>query len=402
MLADRGAEVLVLEARARLGGRTWTDSRLGVPVDLGAAWIEGVDGNPLTGLARRADLRTLATGDSIAAYDHDGRRLGEDEIESIGSEFDALLETAEGLAGEVERDISLGEAMRRALGDEAPGAAERRALDWAMASMATDSAADFDEMSLLGADDDDGFDGESVILPGGYVGIVDYLARGLEVRLAQAVRRIRVLAAGVEVYTHAGRHAADRVVVSVPLGVLAGGGIAFEPGLPPAKRGAIAALRMGVLDKAVLRFPRVAWPGEQNFAFLSARAGEWPTFLNLAPTLGEPLLVGFCAGGYARWMEQQEEARVRARVTAILRTMFGRALPEPTGFLRTRWIADPWTRGSYSFVPVGADAELRDRLAEPVGGRLYFAGEATSRRYPATVHGAYLSGVREAERIVAA
>ena len=72
-----------------------------------------------------------------------------------------------------------------------------------------------------------------------------------------------------------------------------------------------------------------------------------------------------------------------------------------TGMVRTQWASDPFAGGSYSYVPVGATGEEYDALAEPVGSRLFFAGEATSRDYHATVHGAYLSGLREAERIAA-
>ena len=75
-------------------------------------------------------------------------------------------------------------------------------------------------------------------------------------------------------------------------------------------------------------------------------------------------------------------------------------LPEPTGALVTRWAADPFARGSYSFLAVGSSPDDQRALAEPVGERLHFAGEATQEEFFATVHGAYLSGLREAERIL--
>jgi polyamine oxidase len=75
-------------------------------------------------------------------------------------------------------------------------------------------------------------------------------------------------------------------------------------------------------------------------------------------------------------------------------------LPQPTALVRTRWAADPWTRGSYSYVAVGASTTDRERLGAPVGEQLFFAGEATSVDYPATVHGALMSGVRAAEEVI--
>lgn len=72
-------------------------------------------------------------------------------------------------------------------------------------------------------------------------------------------------------------------------------------------------------------------------------------------------------------------------------------VPDPLQSVCTRWGTDSFSLGSYSHVAVGASGDDYDILAESVGdGRLFFAGEATTRRYPATMHGAFLSGLREA------
>jgi monoamine oxidase len=84
----------------------------------------------------------------------------------------------------------------------------------------------------------------------------------------------------------------------------------------------------------------------------------------------------------------------------VLRTIFGQAIPDPVAWQITRWASDPYALGSYSYNAVGASVKTRRVLSEPVEDRLFFAGEATSLKYPATVHGAYLSGQREAERIL--
>jgi monoamine oxidase len=76
-----------------------------------------------------------------------------------------------------------------------------------------------------------------------------------------------------------------------------------------------------------------------------------------------------------------------------------RGVPDPTGALVTRWAADPFALGSYSFVGVGASNDDRRALAAPVDDRLFFAGEATSARYAATVHGAALSGLRASREV---
>ena len=77
-------------------------------------------------------------------------------------------------------------------------------------------------------------------------------------------------------------------------------------------------------------------------------------------------------------------------------------VPDPIQTICTRWGGDPFSYGSYSHVRVQSSGNDYDILAENVGGRLFFAGEATTRQYPATMHGAFLSGLREASRILSA
>src|SRR5688500_16169085 len=74
-------------------------------------------------------------------------------------------------------------------------------------------------------------------------------------------------------------------------------------------------------------------------------------------------------------------------------------VPDPDGFVVTRWRADPFARGSYSYLAVGSSPADRRALATPVGDRLFFAGEATSVDQPATVPGAYVSGQAAAAAI---
>jgi monoamine oxidase len=83
----------------------------------------------------------------------------------------------------------------------------------------------------------------------------------------------------------------------------------------------------------------------------------------------------------------------------VLRGIYGRSIPDPDRVVVTRWGSDPFSLGAYSSISPGASGKDYDTLAEPIGDRVFFAGEATSRSYPATVHGAFLSGEREARRI---
>lgn len=74
-------------------------------------------------------------------------------------------------------------------------------------------------------------------------------------------------------------------------------------------------------------------------------------------------------------------------------------VPNPIQTICTRWGSDPLSYGSYSHVRVQSSGSDYDILAESLGNQLFFAGEATNRQYPASMHGAFLSGLREASRI---
>ena len=133
---------------------------------------------------------------------------------------------------------------------------------------------------------------------------------------------------------------------------------------------------------------------------LSDATGEFPEFLNLAKYTGHSLLVALTGGDFARSLETKSNGRIVGDVMNVLRKIYGASIPDPDRVAVTHWGTDRFAHGSYSHVPVGATDKGYDVLAEPVAnGTLLFAGEATHRRYPGTVHGDFLSGVREAQRV---
>jgi monoamine oxidase len=403
-LVDAGAEVVVVEGRDRVGGRVWTDRSTGLPIDMGASWIHGVEGNPITALAEGAGIRTHATTyENVHLYDDGGARVSNDDLEDAWEAWEELGDAAEELAEDLDEDISVGDALQRALGGDALSPRERRIHDWFVRSLVTTAAGeDPARLSARFSDDDDEFDGGDRLFPGGYHQIVELIANGLDVRTGQPVARVEVTDRGVAVHTATGVHEGERAVITLPLGVLQKGSVQFSPALPADKLAAIRSLAMGTLDKVALRFPRVFWPTAPDFLGYAASAPDaFPEFMNAHRFLGEPVLMAFCGGDAARSLEPRSDAEIVGRALAILRTIVGRAVPDPTHVTVSRWHGDPFSFGSYSYVPVGADSRAYDVLAAPVGDRLFFAGEATSRRYRGTVHGAYLSGLAAARRIAA-
>jgi monoamine oxidase len=267
--------------------------------------------------------------------------------------------------------------------------------------MEHDYAADVADLSLFAWDQGEEFDGADVLFPGGYDQIAQTLAAGLDIRLGHPVQSIAYGAQGAGVETSVGHFSAEKVVITLPLGVLQKGVVAFDPVLPEAKQDAIDSLGMGVLNKLYLRFPRIFWPQEADMlGYISPVKGAWMETLNIAHYTGAPVLLCFNAATYGRAIEKLSDDEIVAEAMQHLRTIFGPNVPDPTGHLVTRWASDPYAFGSYSYLRPGTDGDTRDALAAPVDDRLFFAGEATNRDYAATVHGAYLSGLRAAQEII--
>ena len=385
--------VVVLEARDRIGGRIWTEALGGtVPVDLGASWIHGVRGNPIADIARQSGIETRPTDwDNAVLHFHERGTPAPDTPDLDG--FWALAERRP--------NASLRSILDEYLETHAFTTSQRRYLEHLLnTTVEHEYGADLADLSLEGVDGGSEYGGSDVLFPGGYGQIVEALADGLDVRLGQAVTAIDHSGAHVVATTAAGaRFEADRVVITLPLGVLRNGLVSFSPPLPPAKRQAIADLKMGVLNKTCLLFEDVFWePGVEAIGYVGADRGQWAETLSLHPYTGQPILMMFNAGAYGTEIESLTDREIVAEATLALADMYGTA-PQPTDALVTRWGSDPWTHGSYSYVPVGSSFERYATLGEPIGDRVFFAGEATDPDHPATVHGAFLSGVRAAGEI---
>lgn len=398
-LVEAGAEVVVLEARDRIGGRIFTDRSLGVPVEHGANFIHGFNGNPLAALAPEAGATPFFIDqESWQLFQADGVEPEDFEIDDV---FDDLETIAEKAVEEADGDASLSlldvvELLDPALLQEPIG-------NWALTdTYEGEYGAPLSEISALHLDAGDTFDGPDAVLRDGYDMLARYLGAGLAIRLGHAVRRISHGQDGVTVETEAASFKADHCIVTVPLGVLKAGHIAFEPPLPEAQRKAIAAIGFGRLAKVSVAFDTAFWPQDQHFlGYASPQRGRFADMLNLVPIQNAPVLTLVASGDYAQKVEAMNEAALRADVTAVLRDMFGNAVPEPNAFARHSWSTDPFALGAYSFPAVGAAPGDHEALARQFALRLHLAGEHTSADHFGTVHGALLSGERAAGMVLA-
>ena len=389
-------DVFVLEARDRIGGRVWTDTIGGdVPIDLGASWIHGVKGNPISAIASDHGIAISPTDyDNDVVHFHGGGKPP-GRAEDIFDEFFAFARKRprESLASAYSSYVTA-----RAL-DGREGRYLAHQLNTAIEHEFATDVAKLSLESIIGGS---AFRGRDVLFPGGYDQILNALVPGLDIRCADAVTSIDYADSPIIVTTASGAtYEASAVVVTLPLGVLKEGAVSFRPALPAPKQRAIELLQMGVLNKTCLLFDEVFWDEDAEIiGYVGPVPGHWAETLNLYPTTGLPMLLMFNAGNVATELERLSDADNVALAVGALGEMYG-TTPQPRDARVTRWSSDPWSRGAYSYVPINASFEQHAELAGPIDNRLFFAGEATTEDYPATVHGAYLTGQRAASQIVA-
>lgn len=405
-LQDAGIRVTILEARERIGGRIHTNTNFGVALDCGASWIHRVDGNPIYHLTEKYKIKTQFTDyESIKTYDSDGQVVDDDEIEHAENLFEEIMDRLDKEREELDEDISLEAGIQSILAQYKLSPRQQRLMDYLItAEIEHDYAANLSDLSLWYWDQDEEFDGDDVIFPGGYHQLIEKLAEGLDIRLQQVVTEIAYNKRGVTIKTAGGEQFdAAYAIVTLPSGVLKSGRVKFVPPLPAKKQRAIEQSRMGNFNKVYLRFPHIFWDKNEEFiSYVSEKHGEWLSWMNYHFYLEEPILLAFNTADYGQKLDNMAEADVIETAMAALKKLYSDGIPDPIDWIITNWGEDPYSMGAYSYLPVGTRGKLYKEMAKPVGKRLLFAGEGTSRKYPATVHGAYLSGKREAERIIKA
>lgn len=273
-LADAGAQVTVLEARDRIGGRTWTSSLWpDLPLDMGASWLHGITGNPLTASADSIGAgRTPTSYSRSTAYDGAGRPIA---FLAVAAQACALIKRAQRGANSLHQDISLKQAVETLPEWAALPATARHVLRLAINTrIEHEYSGDWSRMSAWYYDDGTEFPGGDAVFNKGYHPFVAHLAKGLDIRMTQVVTDIAPDHGKVGIITTKGHHIAEQVIMTLPLGVLKSGKMRFAQPLAPRRQLAIDRLEMGLLNKCSLRFDRVFWPSDKDwFEYLSPTEG---------------------------------------------------------------------------------------------------------------------------------
>ena len=418
LLHDSGFDVIVLEARDRLGGRVWTDARIGAPVDLGGSWVHGVDGNPLTLWCDKLGVRLISS---------EADRLIIDERASAATRVTqrrkafmgvAAFHTAIAFAGwkskfltnvRGPRSISVKDAVEHLLTASWLPEVDRLVIATFIEGSEGVNGSVWDQLSAEEWFPTEGLDGNAQP-EGSFLPLIEDAARGLDIRLSSPVSVLSWSEQGATAVLKSGeRLEADRALITLPVGLLRDGRFRLDPLPPPQQQAAINRLGYGagVLAKIYLRFPHRFWPDKSKwFGRLPDapdRRGTFNTFVSHVEETGRPILLSFANGHSAvRYDREMSDEEVKRAALESLRKMFGHnKVPEPEAFVFPRWLSDPWSMGGYSYPAIGSPPEDHDDYARPLGNRVFFAGEATEPVEYGTVHAALWSAEQAAEAIFA-
>jgi monoamine oxidase len=415
-LLEAGLRVTLLESRDRVGGRIWTrrEPSVAAPIELGAEFIHGQ-------AAVTRQLLESAGGALIEAADaHYG--LEEGELKPREGNFPRIRAAMQGSHALAQADMSFDEFLEQHLATVLTPAQRRYARMMAEGFDAADTAR-ASARAIVEEWTGDTLGGGPQSRPrDGYESLLRALmarltGEHLHLKLQAPVRSVRLARGSLEV---AGEFcgspftlAAPRALVALPLGVLQArpgtpGAVHFTPPLER-KRAALVGLVSGPVIKLQLLFANAFWEKlhggrYRDAGFFHAPEAEFPTFWTPVPARA-PLLVAWAGGPQAQRLAagSAPEDLVRKAIASLER-LFGRDVDlfsELRAWYYHDWQQDPYARGAYSYVTVGAQP-ARAALAEPVNDTLFFAGEATDEEEGGTVAGALLSGRRAARRILAA
>jgi len=359
-LMAKGKRVLVVEARDRIGGRTFTDTSLGFPFDTGAAGLV-----PGSALARELGARA-APPPQAGAILVNGKELTRDEY----ARYDKVLDEIAKKIAEVHKLL--------------PGVDPRQAVI---------PKAPLEQLAFTELLRRPPFQGEQDVPEGVGLLVARWAAR-VPVKTSTRVVRIDSTEPLVRIVTPGGDVQARAVIVTVPVAVLAANAIGFAPPLKPDKRAAIAALPMALSDKVAVRLSRQAIEAPPD-ARVTALVAQGRVLQLIARPGGHNGAILLTEGDEARQLEANGPSAAGAWGLSAMAEIFGKTLRTAfAGAVASRWGQDVYARGAWSVARDG-QAGLRDRivLAQPHDGRIFFAGEATDG---GDLAGAHSSGVRSA------
>ena len=424
VLRDAGVDVVVLEARERIGGRLFTrrDPTLPVAIELGAEFVHG----------SAPELREIARDAHLAIVDIDGERWQSTgrSLRPFGNYWKVLESVMAKLDDNRRPDRSFQQFLNTRPGGARLAHARALALRYVRGFHAADPER-ISERALAEGGSPGGDARERRIgrVLAGYDSVPTWIGRDFtsRIRLGAVVSAIswRPGAVNVDIRQPTGDSVtaldARAVIITVPLGVLqapAGepGAIAFDPPLERSKQEALRGMELGAVTRLTLHVREAFWTSERfmrraksqnldRLTFLQSADPDFPVWWTAYP-VSAPTLVAWTGSTRARELAVLDEEKIVDRAIAALGRQFGLPGREARRLVIAAWThnweTDPFTRGAYSYIVVGG-IESPAKLARPVRRTLFFAGEASAADgRSGTVHGAIATGRRAAKQVLRA
>lgn len=381
-LSQAPVSVTVLEARGRVGGRAHTQDVGGFAQDLGCGWLHSADHNPF---ARIAPELGFAIDKSPPHWTRETFQANFTPAEQAAFRRGlGALEARIQQAADDGRDEPVSRLMTA-------GAPQNALLN---AFSAYYNGAEFDRISTadFAAYEDSEVNWRA---PAGYGALIARFGADAPVRLNVAVQRIDRGGEALRLETSGGDLVARRVIVTVPTPLIAEGALGFSPDLP-ALRAAAEALPLGLADKLLLGVDGAEDLPVEGHLFGDPSRTETGSY-HLRP-FGRPLIEVYLGGRHAAELEAEGPRAAAAFAIEELSAILGSAWRDRlTPLAATRWRAEPWSRGSYSYARPGY-AAARRAYVDSGDERILIAGEAASPHAFSTAHGAAQTGMRAAER----
>lgn len=395
-LKQAGLTFRILEASERSGGRIMTvhDPNTGAPIELGAEFIHG-EAQHTTRLIEEARLVTVPVLGQHYRSD-DGQLSSQKRIWKRMSRVFKRMDAGR------EEDRSFEDFLNTKPGG--PLLKEEREL--ARGFVEGFNGADswrISEKSLAEQGNPTEGAANAMRIVNGYGSLIEYMANGLEDAIVfdsfvQTVlwdeRRVRVqTSTGAE-------YEAKKLILTVPLTLLQDETIAFIPEIPTIRKAA-RQLVMGHVARVTLVTAKRFWEKRSNdLSFVHTPGRPFNVWWTMNP-LQANVLVGWAGGPSAVELKrsgQIEQAAIReaARAFAMKRARVNELV---LSIHTLDWSTQPFTLGAYSYVGVGGTTAAT-RLARPLRGTLFIAGEATDSKNMGTVEGAIASGKRAARQVV--
>uniref|UniRef100_A0A8C6T1N1 [histone-H3]-N(6),N(6)-dimethyl-L-lysine(4) FAD-dependent demethylase n=1 Tax=Neogobius melanostomus TaxID=47308 RepID=A0A8C6T1N1_9GOBI len=422
-LHNFGTQVMVLEARERIGGRVWDNTSMGVTVGQGAQIVNGCVNNPIALMCEQMGIKMHKLGERCDLFQEGGQATDPSIDKRMDFHFNAILDVVSEWRKDKSQsqDQPLGEKVQEVKKNFLQESGmqfsdlEEKVLQFHLSNLEFACGSPLGQVSARSWDHNEffaQFSGDHTLLTKGYSLLLYKLAEGLDIRTKCPVQSIDYSGDHVKVTsTNGSQWTAQKVLVSVPLTLLQKNFIQFNPPLSERKMKAIHSLGAGIIEKVALQFPFRFWDGKIQGADYFGHIppspdhrGMFGVFYDMDPQGKRAVLMSIISGDAVAAVREMEDKTIIDICMKVLRELFKEQVQQKrlaTEFFVTHWSRDVWSQMSYSYVKTGGSGEAYDILAEDIQGKVFFAGEATNRHFPQTVTGAYLSGVREASKMAA-